>query len=104
MRILLISGEYPPMQGGVGDYTREMARAFVAQGHEVSVLVPDSLAEAHLHADPQPWQVRPEVHNWKWGCWGQIISALGDVQPDVVDIQYQAAVYDMRSPAMNLLP
>ena len=46
MHILLISGEYPPMQGGVGDYTQEMAREFVAQGHQVSVLTHDSSGEA----------------------------------------------------------
>lgn len=38
MKICLISGEFPPMQGGVGDYTREMARAFAALGHQVVVV------------------------------------------------------------------
>jgi hypothetical protein len=38
MRVGFVTGEYPPMQGGVGAFTREVARAMIAQGHEVSVL------------------------------------------------------------------
>jgi glycosyltransferase involved in cell wall biosynthesis len=104
MRILLISGEYPPMQGGVGDYTREMARALVAGGHDVWVLVTDELREAYGPGNPLPWHVLPRIRDWKWGCWRQICSTVRDVQPDVVNIQYQAAIYDMRTPAINFLP
>lgn len=104
MRILLISGEYPPMQGGVGDYTREMARAFAAQGHGVSVLVPVSPADAHREESVETWRVLPHVRDWRWGCWRQILSAIRDARPDVVNIQYQAAAYDMRVPAVNFLP
>ncbi len=104
MHILLISGEFPPMQGGVGDYSREMARAVVALGHEVSVLVSQSLADAYGQTDEQPWRVIPIVRDWKWGCWRQIASLVTKIQPDVIDLQYQAAIYDMRVPAINLLP
>ena len=38
MRIGLITGEYPPQQGGVGDFTRELARALIAAGHEAQVI------------------------------------------------------------------
>lgn len=104
MHILLITGEFPPMQGGVGDYTREMAREFVAQGHQVSVLVPAPLAAAYAGAVEQPWSVLARIDGWKWGCWRQIMAVVEEVRPDVIDIQYQAAAYDMRSPAINLLP
>jgi glycosyltransferase involved in cell wall biosynthesis len=104
MHILLISGEYPPMQGGVGDYTREMARAFVSQGHEVSVAVPSTLADDHNRADAPSWQVYPVIQDWKWGCWSRLRALIGQVKPDVIDLQYQAAVYDMRVPAINVWP
>ena len=104
MRILLVSGEYPPMQGGVGDYTREMARAFSAQGHDVWVLVPAGLGATYSQRSTSPRHVLPLIRNWKWGSWGQVLSALREARPDVIDIQYQAAAYDMRSPAINLLP
>jgi glycosyltransferase involved in cell wall biosynthesis len=105
MRILLISGEFPPMQGGVGDYTREMARAFTALGHAVWVLAPEALrAEYAGNRHGEEWQVLAAVQDWRWGCWAQIRAAMVEVRPDIVDIQYQAAVYDMRNPAINLLP
>jgi glycosyltransferase involved in cell wall biosynthesis len=104
MRILMISGEYPPMQGGVGDYTREMARAFVAQGHQVWVLVAAALSAAHPDDHDGPWQVLPRISGWDRRSWREVISAAVRVQPDVIDIQYQAAAYDLRSAAINFLP
>lgn len=104
MRIVLVSGEYPPMQGGVGDYTREMAREFAAQGHTVWVVVSNALATAYAEREALPWRVLPVVEDWRWRCWRSIVDATREVQPDVVDIQYQAAAYDMRVPAINLLP
>ena len=113
MHILLISGEYPPMQGGVGDYTREMAREFAAQGHQASVLTPDvssghdSLPDASSgdgsSGGVHPWRVYPTIHNWRWGCWSQIAALVRAIRPHVINLQYQAAVYDMRVPAINLL-
>jgi glycosyltransferase involved in cell wall biosynthesis len=103
MHILLISGEYPPMQGGVGDYTRELARAFVAQRHTVSVLVPSALADAYAE-QAAGWRVLPQVDGWGWRCWRQIRQAMQHVRPDLIDVQYQAAAYDMRVPAINALP
>ncbi|MBM3135637.1 MAG: glycosyltransferase family 4 protein [Chloroflexi bacterium] len=38
MRICLISGEYPPLQGGVGDYTHELGKALAALGVEVAII------------------------------------------------------------------
>lgn len=104
MRILLVSGEYPPMQGGVGDFTREMARALTAQGHAVWVAVPASLAPTYEGREAMPWRVLPVVANWGWGCWHTVVRTVEQVTPDVVNIQYQAAAYDMRVPAINLLP
>ncbi len=104
MRILIVSGEFPPMRGGVGDYTREVARALVAQGHEVHVVVPAELGSAYAEAARDPWRVWTAVTNWRWGCWRQVSEVVRAVQPDVVNIQYQAAAYDMRVPAINFLP
>jgi glycosyltransferase involved in cell wall biosynthesis len=104
MHILLISGEYPPMQGGVGDYTRELARAFVDQEHSVSVLVSRTLADAYCDQDGPGGRVLPLIDGWGWRCWRQIRQAVEHLRPDVIDVQYQAAAYDMRVPAINLLP
>jgi len=38
MRIVLITGEFPPMQGGMGDFTNELGKALAELGHEVHVI------------------------------------------------------------------
>ena len=38
MRVMLVTGEYPPDEGGVADYTRCLAEALVAEGVEVVVV------------------------------------------------------------------
>jgi len=41
MRILLLTSEFPPFNGGVATYARELAGAAISAGHEVVVLAPD---------------------------------------------------------------
>ena len=38
MNILLINYEYPPLGGGAGNATREIGRAMVKNGHNVTVI------------------------------------------------------------------
>ena len=100
MKVLLVTGEYPPMQGGVGDYTRELALAFVREGVETHVFTqmsgepPAEFPEVGLH-----------VSRGRWG-WKTLLEAKKVVEaenPDAVQIQYQAAAYDMH-PSVHLLP
>ena len=98
VRVCLVSGEYPPMQGGVGDYTRELARALVKTGHTVSVVT------SHKGTWGEPGiSVFPVVRSWGYGCWGRIGRVRRETQADVLHIQYQTAAYGLH-PAINLLP
>jgi len=97
LRILVITGEFPPMQGGVGDYTREIGLALCELGCEVRVAT-------STEGGPAPGlTVHPVVERWNWGCWRTLLDLIDRHQPDVVHIQYQAAAYAMH-PAINLLP
>jgi glycosyltransferase involved in cell wall biosynthesis len=97
VKILFLSGEFPPMQGGVGDYTREIGLALHDLGCQVLV------ATSPLAGPNPPLTVHPIIEKWNWSCWRTIFELLTEEQPDVVHIQYQAAAYDMH-PAINLLP
>jgi len=97
-RILFITGEYPPMQGGVADYTRELARALAAAGHEVGVLTSVKAASPPEDAGVT---IFPQIAGWGWGLWDALDAFTADWQPDVVHIQYQTAAFDMH-PAINL--
>jgi glycosyltransferase involved in cell wall biosynthesis len=99
MRILLVSGEYPPMQGGVADFTQIMADRFSRRGHAVCVLTSTGAG-----ADEGAIQVEPVMGRWGWlNLYRAIRRMVATFRPDVINIQYQAAAFGMH-PAINLLP
>ncbi len=99
MRIGLISGEYPPMQGGVADFTRELARAFAGLGHAVFVLsgVPG------VGADDPGVVVSACVRDWNRASLGRVSGWARQNRLDVVNLQYQTAAYRMAG-GIHLLP
>lgn len=102
MRVLFVTGEYPPMQGGVGDYTWALGTALVAQGVDVHVLTSRAAGPSHLHPTGVA-NVYPEISRWNWGLLSRVMRLAGEVKPNVVHIQYQTAAYALH-PAINLLP
>lgn len=102
MRILFLTGEYPPMQGGVGDYTWALGSALVEQGVDVHVLTSREAGPAHL-APRGVANVYPEIDRWRWGMVRQVRRLSDELKPDVLHIQYQAAAYQLH-PSINLLP
>jgi glycosyltransferase involved in cell wall biosynthesis len=99
LRVLQISGEYPPMEGGVADFTAILAERMAAQGAEVQVLTSHAAESAVA-----PVAVHPDVRRWDVvSLWKAITRLRRSFDPQVIDIQYQTAAYGMR-PAINLLP
>ncbi|MBN1976943.1 MAG: glycosyltransferase family 4 protein [Anaerolineae bacterium] len=108
MRIGLVSGEYPPDQGGVGDFTREIGKALAALGHDVHVITGKSqIVRLSAHDEVANLKsqiaVHREVSNWDWGCWKQIRQIAQRERLDVLNVQFQTAAYGMH-PAINLVP
>ncbi len=102
MRIAFIAGEFQPLQGGLGDFTRELARACQAAGHDTHILTrtaPGAPAQESLDGV----SVHRLITGWGWRTWGRAAGFVRQVQPDIVNLQYQAAAYQMH-PAINLLP
>ena len=100
LRILFITGEYPPMQGGVADYTRELGRALVELGHDVGVLTSIDATKGWVEPGIE---VFPQIDGWGWNVWSELDRVVADWRPDVVHIQYQTAAFGMH-PAINLWP
>ena len=105
MHVCLITGEYPPMQGGVGDYTHELAHAMARQGADVVVLTSRQAGVRRDAEDVLPGSltVWPVVDHWDWRCWRAVRHVAREFHPDVLHIQYQSAAYGLH-PAINLLP
>lgn len=98
LSILLISGEYPPAVGGVGDYTQQLGRTLSARGHQLQVLT--TQRQAGPDADPPVLALGP---GWDWRAWHAAARCVARLSPDIVHIQYQTGAYAMH-PAINLLP
>ena len=100
MKLCFLTGEYPPMQGGVADHTRHLAQHLAAMDVQVAVLtsVKASPADSSTSAS-----VHPIIRSWRLSCWKQIACFLAAMSPDIVHIQYQAAAYDLTA-WINWLP
>jgi glycosyltransferase involved in cell wall biosynthesis len=98
MRIGLITGEYPPMQGGVGAFSRELAAAFVQRRHELYILT-----DRRAAASAEPGIRVQTVGNWN-------VASLLDARRwaqanrlDLINIEYEAAAFQM-APLVHWLP
>ncbi len=101
------------MEGGVGAFTRELARELGAAGHQVHVI---TSREARPSGGEQRWwrlrepvdigfaQLHPRVRRWWWPAATVVADVALRYELQIINIQYQAAAYDMRVPAVNFFP
>lgn len=102
MRIGLIAGEYPPMQGGVGDFTHQLALAFATAGHEPHIIA-SAIAGQPAESIEQGVTTHRIIPRWGWDTRRRIEDFIQHIKPEVLNLQYQAAAYAMHG-AINLLP
>lgn len=102
VKIALLTGEYPPEPGGVGDYTRCLAVALGQRGHDVAVLTLQGGALRCYSPDGQA-SALGRAPDWSHKVWPAVIAACDRLRPSWLHIQYQTGAYGMR-PGINLLP
>lgn len=90
-RVLMLTGEYPPMTGGIADYTSRLVRALEPIGVEVDVLSRSGT------------EAGATVEAWNWGLTRTTRNLVRTQRFNLVHIQYQAGAFDMH-PVVNLLP
>lgn len=98
MRICLLSAEYAPRVGGLADYTRLLADGLHQRGEQVAVLTTAGGA-----SDGEPFPVFRTVERWHFGLLRALRQVVDRWKPDVLDLQFQTAAYDMH-PAIMLAP
>ncbi|MDM8528052.1 glycosyltransferase family 4 protein [Anaerolineales bacterium HSG24] len=91
MNITFLTGEYPPMQGGIADYTANLAAHL--PHFQVTPVVLTSRRWPGSAEVTTP--VYPTLPNWGWRSWFYIRHHLNHYRPDILHIQYQAAMYDL---------
>jgi glycosyltransferase involved in cell wall biosynthesis len=100
MKIGLLTGEFPPQHGGVGDYTHELAQALAALGAEVHVITNHQSA---VSRQPSAVSVHPVIHRWSFPALFQIRSITQSLNLQIINLQYQAAAYGLSAP-IHFLP
>jgi glycosyltransferase involved in cell wall biosynthesis len=106
MKILVVSGEYPPMNGGVGRYTKNLVHAIAKKPNvEVSVAIGGGGGEgrsatAPVTSDPSPDRNNVTVYHdvvrkGDKRNSERILQIVSETKPDVVNIQYERGLYEI---------
>ncbi len=98
MRIGWITGEYPPMQGGVGAYTQILAERVRDLGHECFIFT-----DRRAASSDERLPVTAEVRTWTPNAILRAKRWAQERQLDVISLQYQTAAYGM-SPFIHFAP
>ncbi|MEW6516234.1 MAG: glycosyltransferase [candidate division FCPU426 bacterium] len=99
LKVLVITGTWPPMRCGVGDYTARLCRELARAGCRVQV-VTSSAADP---ADADGVEVKPVIRRWSWGMLDTVRRAAAAFGPDLALFQWPTAAYG-RFLAVNVLP
>lgn len=99
MRIGMVTGEYPPLRGGVGAYTHIVAQHMLAHDSVSAVYI---FSNSHAQQQLSQIPVTNHVTQWTWQTLAQIDAWAVENQLDVVNLQFQTAAYDM-SPWIHFL-
>lgn len=101
MRICLISPNFPPMSWpcGAADFVDQLSHRLTKVGHEVAVLTSNQKAALH---DMGRRELRIVPGNWGFSHVRRIRDALASSSFDIVDVQYEAAMYGGRGAVLTL--
>ncbi|MGC9468139.1 MAG: glycosyltransferase family 4 protein [Anaerolineae bacterium] len=104
MRIAMITGEYPPMRGGVGAFTHRISAAMVDQDHTVHVLTTKAPPTPEApETDEANMIVHRAISGWSLPALARTRRWVRDIRPDVINLQYEPAAYGMKG-AIGILP
>ena len=91
MRVLLVTGSFPPMKCGVGDYTNNLAKALIADS-EVNAGVLTSSQGGEM-GKTEGIEIFPVIKRWGLIEALKVIKIIRLWSPDIVHIQYPTQGY-----------
>jgi glycosyltransferase involved in cell wall biosynthesis len=90
MRVLMISTEYPPMQGGVGRYTKKLVDSLRSEGLKVFVVCNEN-GKGDFNGISPNNQDNSKV----------LLNIVKEVEPEVVHVQYEPGLYGIHLHPIN---
>ena len=98
MRILIITGSFPPMKCGVGSYTQRLAIALAERrAVSVGILTDKDAANNTLSANFETYAV---IKKWHFFELLKVIKCVLNFNPDIIHIQYPTQGYSGRMPML----
>lgn len=98
MRIGIVSGEYPPMRGGVGAYSAILAQHWADMGHIVRLFSAPGVDTGRTDIP-----LTPAPDRWRWRSLRAVRNWARQEHLDIVSLQFQTAAFGM-SPFIHFLP
>lgn len=93
MKVILITGSYPPLACGVGDYSYNLSKALVRNtGTTVSVLT--SVGGEGWNDEAVGVNVHPVIRDWSLSELKNVVKIIWLSSPDIVHIQYPTQGYN----------
>ncbi len=99
VRILIITGVYPPMAIAESDHIARLGEGLAARGYDVHVLTGRDVDTGAVKG----CQVHAEIPVWNWGAQASVERIAAEVKPDLVFIWFIGSAYGMH-PMISLLP
>jgi glycosyltransferase involved in cell wall biosynthesis len=97
VRVLIISGAYPPISDGVGDYTKILADELMKLGVDLRIMT------SRYQGIQSSTTVLPIISAWNVCSLGRILKIIRDTKPSLVHIQYPSFGYK-RYLTINIVP
>ena len=89
----MVTGSYPPLKCGIGDYSQSLAEALVGRGIQLAVLT-SRVDEAQSKADGI--EIFPIMNNWSLGELVKVVRIMRHWSPDIVHVQFPTQGYGRR--------
>jgi glycosyltransferase involved in cell wall biosynthesis len=90
LKILMISTEYPPMQGGVGHYCKKLVESLRSEGAQVFVVCNED-GKGDFNGISPNNQDNSRV----------LLKIVNEIEPDVVHVQYEQGLYGIHLDPIN---
>jgi len=100
MRILIVTGKYPPLKCGIGFYTRDLSKSLSIMGNDVSVL---STFSSKVTKKSKDVELLDGIKNWNFLSMLTFYKIIKNWKPDVIHVQFPADGFH-ESIAYSLLP
>ncbi len=99
LKVLMITGSYPPMMCGVGDYTGALVDSLRAK--QVDVRVVTTIGNQNP-SEKKDW-VKRIIPTWTWESYSTLLNEARSFSPDIVHIQDPTQGYAFASAPMLMI-